>query len=111
MTKPFDTDEIEDVVHARGRLNILAYLATVEFADFMHIVEEVNLPKGSVLQHLKRLEEAGYVTMTRTLAPKGTRTRCRLTRAGQKAFDDYIAKVNAMFGAVKAARTTPDGAE
>ena len=105
MTKPFDTDGIEDVVHARGRLNILAYLATVEFADFMHVVDAVNLPKGSVSQHLKKLEDAGYVTMTRTLAPRGTRTKCQLTGAGRKAFDDYIAKVNAIFGVVKASKT------
>jgi len=102
MMNPFDTGEIEDVVHARGRLNILAYLSTMDHADFMQIVEAVNLAKGSVAQHLKKLEDAGYVTTRRVLMLNKTKTTCALTSEGRKAFDDYFTKIHGIFEAVKA---------
>ncbi len=103
MSKLFGADELEDVVHARGRLNILAYLATVEFADFMTLVDEVNLAKGSVGQHLKKLEDAGYVTLKRELLSNRTRTIVKLTRSGREALQQYLEKLQTLLGVVKAA--------
>ncbi len=102
MMNPFDTGEIEDVVHARGRLNILAYLSTMDHADFMQIVEAVNLAKGSVAQHLKKLEDAGYVTTRRVLLLNKTKTTCALTREGRKAIDAYFVKIHNIVEAMKA---------
>jgi len=103
VSKPFDTEELEDVVHARGRLNILAYLATVEFADFMTLVDEVNLAKGSVGQHLKKLEDAGYINVNRQLLSNKTRTIVTLTRPGREALEQYLEKLHNLLGVVKAA--------
>jgi len=103
IPKPFDTEELDEVVHARGRLNIMAYLDTVEYAEFMQVVEEVNLPRGSVHQHLKKLEEAGYVTQRKEIHLTKVLTRVRLTELGHEAFAVYRARLRMLLGEAKKA--------
>ena len=56
---------------------------------------ETNLTKGNLSSHLAKLEEAGYVTIEKTFVGKVTRTICRLTPEGQKAFREYRKQMQA----------------
>jgi len=84
---------LDRVIHEPGRLMIVALLSGIEEADFLYLLHETALNKGTLSSHLARLEEAGYVEITKTFRGKVPQTRLRLTRVGRKAFEQYRKRV------------------
>jgi DNA-binding MarR family transcriptional regulator len=80
---------LDRVIHEPGRLMIVALLSGIEEADFRYLLHETALNKGTLSSHLARLEEAGYVEITKTYRGRVPQTLLKLTRAGRKAFDQY----------------------
>ena len=80
---------LDRVVHEPARLMIVALLSAIEQADFLYMLHETALNKGTLSSHLARLEEAGYVEITKTYRGKVPQTLLRLTPAGRKAFNQY----------------------
>ena len=80
---------LDRVIHEPARLMIVALLSGIEQADFLYLLHETGLNKGTLSSHLARLEEAGYVEITKTFRGKIPQTFLRLTPAGRKAFDQY----------------------
>ena len=81
--------EIDRVIHEPGRLMIAALLSAVEKADFLYLLHETEMNKGTLSSHLARLEEAGYVEIGKTFRGKVPQTLLRLTPAGREAFEQY----------------------
>jgi DNA-binding MarR family transcriptional regulator len=81
--------DLDRVIHEPGRLMIAALLFAVEQADFLYLLHETGMNKGTLSSHLSRLEEAGYIDITKTFRGKIPQTLLRLTPAGRKAFDQY----------------------
>jgi DNA-binding MarR family transcriptional regulator len=85
--------ELDRILHEPGRLMIVALLFAVEEADFLYLQHETGLNKGTLSGHLSRLEEAGYIEITKTYRGKVPRTILRLTTAGRQAFTQYRKKM------------------
>jgi DNA-binding MarR family transcriptional regulator len=81
--------ELDRLIHEPARLLIVTILSTVESADFLFLQRETDLTKGNLSAHLSKLENAGYVNIEKTFKGKLPLTVCKLTEAGQKAFDGY----------------------
>jgi len=81
--------EIDRVIHEPGRLMIVALLSAVEKADFLYLLHETGMNKGTLSSHLARLEEAGYVEIAKTFRGKVPQTLLRLTPGGGEAFEKY----------------------
>jgi DNA-binding MarR family transcriptional regulator len=81
--------ELDRVIHEPGRLMIVALLSAVEKADFLYLLHETEMNKGTLSSHLARLEEAGYVEVTKTFRGKIPQTLLQLTPAGRKTFEEY----------------------
>ena len=81
--------ELDRLIHEPARLLIVTILATVESADFLFLQRETDLTKGNLSAHLSKLENAGYVNIEKTFKGKLPLTVCKLTEAGQSAFDLY----------------------
>ena len=81
--------DIDRVVHSPARLMILAYLAAVESADFIFLMNQVGLTRGNLSSHLNTLEEAGYVDIQKEFVDKVPRTLIRLTDTGREAIQAY----------------------
>ena len=81
--------ELDRLIHEPARLLIVTILSTVESADFLFLQRETDLTKGNLSAHLSKLENAGYVHIEKTFKGKLPLTVCKLTEAGQKAFDGY----------------------
>jgi DNA-binding HxlR family transcriptional regulator len=81
--------DLDRVIHEPGRLMIVALLFAVDRADFLYLQHETDMNKGTLSSHLSRLEEAGYVEVTKTYRGKVPQTLLRLTGAGRKAFEQY----------------------
>jgi len=80
---------LDRVIHEPARLMIVALLSGIEQADFLYLLHETALNKGTLSSHLARLEEAGYAEITKTYRGKIPQTLLRLTPAGRKAFNEY----------------------
>ncbi|MFP3915466.1 MAG: winged helix-turn-helix domain-containing protein [Actinomycetota bacterium] len=98
MTHP--SRQLDDLVHQRVRLGVLAVLAEAERADFTHLREVLGVTDGNLSRHLSVLEEAGYVTLTRSMEGKRPRTWVVATREGRRALDDHLAALRQIINKV-----------
>lgn len=104
----FDPGSLEEVIHGRARLAVLAFLTTVGRADFVSIRNEVAISDGNLSQHLKKLEDAGYVRQEKTFGPGRPRTQVHLTAEGRAAFYDYIDHLQSLIRHVPERSGPPD---
>ena len=87
------TADLDRVIHAPGRLMVVALLSAVERADFLYLLHKTGMNKGTLSSHISRLEEADYVAVTKTYRGKVPQTLLCLTGAGRKAFEQYRRKL------------------
>jgi len=85
------TNALDDVVHQRARLGILAVLAEAQRADFNYLRETLTLTDGNLSRHLQVLEDAGCVKITKVFEGKRPRTWISATKLGREAFAREIA--------------------
>ena len=86
----FDIGRLDDVIHGRMRLGIMAYLANAEVADFNELKAALEATQGNLSIHLRKLEEAGYIAIEKSFLGRKPLTRVRLTDAGRQAFTEYL---------------------
>lgn len=81
--------DINQVIHAPARLMMLTYLYVVESVDYVFLTRLTGLTWGNLSTHLAKLEEAGYVVVTKGYQGKKPHTTIRLSRQGRAAFRQY----------------------
>lgn len=94
----FDVGKLDDVIHGRLRLGIMAYLAEAEVADFNELKTLLQATQGNLSVHLRKLEDAGYIEIEKSFLGRKPLTRARLTPAGRKAFADYLEAIAKLVG-------------
>jgi len=85
---------LDDAVHQRTRLGILAVLCESGRADFAYLRDTLELTDGNLSRNISRLEHAGYVRVEKVLEGRRVRTWLAATRAGQGALDAEIAALS-----------------
>lgn len=98
---PFDHSAIDDVIHGRLRLGIMAYLTGASPAIFGELRDKVGATDGNLSTHLKKLEEAGYVRQEKRFVGKRPQTRVFLTDDGRKAWLSWIDTMNNLMKAAE----------
>ena len=98
---PFDHNGIDDVIHGRLRLGVMAYLSAASPAIFGELRDKVGATDGNLSTHLKKLEEAGYVTQEKRFVGKKPQTRVFLTDKGRKAWILWIQRMEAIMRAAE----------
>ena len=86
----FDHTLIDDVIHSRLRLAVMAVLASVERMEFTALRDAVKATDGNLSTHLRKLEAAGYVRIDKQFVDRKPRSDCSLTDAGRSAFRAYV---------------------
>jgi DNA-binding MarR family transcriptional regulator len=84
-----DVVDVDRVLHEPARLLLVALLYPVEDADFLFLLRESGLTRGNLSSHVAKLEEAGYVVVTKGYQGKVPHTDYRLTDEGRAAFRAY----------------------
>ena len=90
---PFDHNAIDDVIHGRIRLGVVAYLAAVDSALFPELRDKVGATDGNLSAHLRKLEEAGYVRVDKSFANRKPQTRLSLTHRGRQAWNEWLDRI------------------
>jgi DNA-binding MarR family transcriptional regulator len=91
--KDFDYQQLDDIIHSRIRLAIIAVLISVEEAEFTFLRGKVNATDGNLSIHLKKLEEAGYIAVRKSFFERKPLSTYRLTDKGRTAFELYIKRL------------------
>ena len=94
----FDIGKIDDVIHGRLRLGVMAYLSNAEVADFNELKSVLEVTQGNLSVQLRRLEEAGYVTIEKGFLGRKPRTQVRISDAGRVAFAKYLEALGRLIG-------------
>ncbi len=94
----FDINAIDEVIHRRVRLGIMAYLVGAGSADFATLKAKLDTTDGNLSVHLRKLEEAGYLSVTKSFRARKPLTEVTLTEAGRKAFADYLDALRRLMG-------------
>ena len=84
-----DTGGIDRVIHEPARLMIATILRYVEEAEFNFLLNETNLTNGNLVSHLRKMEDTGYVSVTKSFKGRKPCTTYRMTRMGVKKYDEY----------------------
>jgi DNA-binding MarR family transcriptional regulator len=90
---PFDHNAIDDVIHGRIRLGVVAYLSAVESALFAELRDKVGATDGNLSAHLRKLEDAGYVAVAKSFVSRKPQTRLSLTTKGRKAWAAWLSQM------------------
>lgn len=88
MTHP--TRLLDDIVHQRVRLGVLAVLAEADRADFIHLRDVLALTDGNLNRHLSVLEEAGFVEIQKDREGRRRRTWVVATKTGRRALAGHL---------------------
>jgi DNA-binding MarR family transcriptional regulator len=94
----FDIDKLDDVIHGRLRLGVMAYLADAEAASFNELKAALKVSQGNLSIQLRKLEDAGYIAIDKSFLARKPLTRARLTPAGRQAFGDYLEAIGRLVG-------------
>jgi DNA-binding MarR family transcriptional regulator len=87
------TSGLDDVVHQKVRLGILAVLAEVDRADFTYLRTILELTDGNLGRHIEVLAGSGLVHVEKGYAGKRPRTWVTITRAGRHALAEEMAAI------------------
>jgi DNA-binding MarR family transcriptional regulator len=82
---------LDDVVHQRIRLGLLAVLHEASRAEFGYLKDALELTDGNLSRHLRVLEEARLVEVEKGYEGRRPRTWVKLTKDGKRAFTAEVA--------------------
>lgn len=101
------TNALDDLVHQRVRLGVLAVLAEARRADFSHLRETLALTDGNLSRHLQVLESAGHVRIEKTFEGRRPRTWISATKKGRAAFATELEALRALIDRANDGSRTP----
>jgi DNA-binding MarR family transcriptional regulator len=84
-----NVENIDRLIHAPSRLMIMAQLYVVQSADFLFLQRQTQMTPGNLSAHLRKLEDAGYVEVTKEFIERKPHTALALTKKGRNAFKQY----------------------
>ena len=82
--------QLDRVIHEKGRLAIMSMLAASPELSFTEMRDALSMTDGNLTTHIRTLQEAGYVSVTKSFHNNRPLTTCSLTASGKKAFSNYI---------------------
>lgn len=102
MNKKIDNEPpsipaIDKIIHEPARLIIMAHLFVVESVDFLFLQRQTGLTWGNISSHMRKLENAGYVTVQKEFLDKKPHTTLKLTNEGRDAFKEYRKNMKQVF--------------
>ena len=92
---------LDRLIHERTRLGIISALAVNDSLTFNELKQLLGATDGNVSVHARKLEDAGYVSCTKSFAGRLPKTEYRLTSSGRKALEKYLGHMEALIRATR----------
>lgn len=97
------SQKLDEVVHQKTRLGMLAVLSEVRRADFNFLKSTLGLSDGNLSRHLQVLQEAGLVALEKVFEGRRPRTWVSITDEGRSAFQAELASLQALMAGLTGA--------
>lgn len=94
----FDINQVDEIIHGRIRLAVMAYLSAVSPASFPELTEKTGTTNGNLSTHLTKLESAAYVELEKGYKGKRPQTLVHLTDTGRTAWLKYLDAMREILG-------------
>lgn len=82
--------DLDPLLHSQLRLAIVSMLVVSEKVEFGHIREQTKAAAGNISIQIKKLQEAGYISVEKTFKNNYPKTMLSITDIGIKAFEAYV---------------------
>jgi DNA-binding HxlR family transcriptional regulator len=96
--------ELDRLIHERMRLGIVSALAVNESLTFNDLKRLMQTTDGNLSVHARKLEDAAYVSCTKTFEGRVPKTEYRITAAGRRALERYLDHMEALIKATREPR-------
>lgn len=83
-------EDLHKAFESRVRLGIMSALAVNESLDFSSLKEYLDVTDGNLATHIKKLEQEGFISVSKSFIDNKPNTRYAMTREGKKAFEDHL---------------------
>jgi DNA-binding transcriptional ArsR family regulator len=93
--------DLDRVIHERVRLAIVSALAVNDELTFNELKRLLDTSDGNLSVHARKLEDAGYLTCTKSFEGRVPKTEFRLTASGRKALERYLDHMEALIRATR----------
>ena len=93
--------ELDNLIHERIRLGIVSALAANDSLTFTALKELLKTTDGNVSVHTRKLEDAEYISCTKSFEGRMPKTEYRLTAAGRQALERYLDHMEALIRAAR----------
>lgn len=93
--------DFDRIIHERMRLGIVSALAVNDSLTFNELKKLLRTTDGNLSVHARRLEEAEYITCTKSFEGRMPKTEYRLTATGRKMFEKYLSHMEALIHAMR----------
>jgi DNA-binding MarR family transcriptional regulator len=87
---------LDRLIHERMRLGIVSALAANESLTFNDLKSLMNTTDGNLSVHARKLEDAGYIAVTKSFEDRLPKTEYKLTVAGQRALESYLSHMETL---------------
>lgn len=98
---PHSAREIDRLIHERLRLGIVSALAGSESMTFNDLKHAVKTTDGNLSVHARKLEDAGYVSCSKSFEGRTPKTEYSLTAAGRRALEHYLDHMEALISRMR----------
>ena len=95
------TPDLDRLIHERMRLGIVSALAVNDQLSFNDLKKLMKTTDGNLSVHARKLEDAEYITCTKSFEGRVPRTEYRLTTAGRRALERYLDHMEALIRATR----------
>ncbi len=85
-----DFKPLDPLLHSQLRLAIISLLIGLDSAEFTFIKEKTESTAGNLSVQLDKLQNAGYISVTKSFRGKRPLTTCSITKVGIRAFEEYV---------------------
>lgn len=93
--------DFDRIIHERMRLGIVSALAVNDSLTFNELKKLLQTTDGNLSVHARRLEEAEYVSCTKSFEGRMPKTEYKLTQRGRKMFEKYLSHMEALIHAMR----------
>ncbi len=95
--------DLDRLIHERLRLGIVSALAANESLTFNELKRLLKTTDGNLSVHARKLEDAGYLACAKSFDGRVPRTEYRLSAAGRRALEKYLAHMEALIQVMREA--------
>ena len=97
----FAYEGLDRVIHEPVRLGIVSALAVNQEMTFNELKDLLKTTDGNLSVHARKLEDAGYISCSKSFAGRTPKTEYRLTSAGRRALERYLDHMEALIGRMR----------